>query len=177
MKMTWAVTMLATLALPACDDSPTTAVVENTYAPASVMTVYKTWWVTTLFASPVAAGATSETERTIPGRDFAYALLAPGWSPEAGGTPSRLVAVKSVAKLAVSEHQLLRIAISGATFVGDCATGPSLTVDDARLVVGDIFPGDFAGLTYDATTCTSSPALANDGGHGDGGADADAISD
>jgi hypothetical protein len=176
MKLTWAVISIATLALSACDDSPSTALVENAYAPASVMTVYKTWWVTTLFASPVAAGATSETERTIPGRDFAYALLAPGWSPEAGGPPSRLVAVKSAAPLVASEHRLLRIVISGATFVGDCATGPPLTDDDARLLVEDLFPGDFAGLTYDAATCTSSPAPKRADGGGDGG-DADATSD
>ena len=80
--------LLATLA--GCDDTPTTAVVENAFpavsdaappAPTSVYptSVYRVWWVTTLFANAIAPGASSLTERTIPAADYAYALLAPGW--------------------------------------------------------------------------------------------------
>jgi hypothetical protein len=160
--------MLVTLALLApvagCDDAPTNAVVENAYAPAgdaaasASTTVWKVWWGTTLFATPVEPGASSETERAIPGRDFAYALLAPGWSPADGARPPRLVAVKSAAPIAASEHDLLRIVVSSDTFVGDCASGAPLSDVDARFIVERIFPGDFAGATYDPATCTTVPS-------------------
>jgi hypothetical protein len=164
------------LAAAGCDDAPTTAIVRDAYplaadaGPGGAMTVYEVWWGTTLFARPVAAGATSETERTIPGSDYAYALLAPGWSPEDGGRPARLVALKSTAKLSVAVHDQLDIDVSDDTFTGDCAAGAPLDADDARLVVERIFPGDFAGVIYDPATCTAAPAAA-DGGVADGAAD------
>jgi hypothetical protein len=156
----------AVLIFSGCDDKPTTAVVENGYAlpatgaaPANTTTtVFKTWWVTTLFPIPVAAGASSETERTIAASDFAYALLAPGWSPDSGAPPPRLVAVKSVQKLTVAAHDLLTIIVSDDRFAGNCAAGTTLTNDDARLIVERIFPGELAGMSYDAATCTSTPA-------------------
>ncbi len=98
-----------------CDDAPTTAVVENAYpAPgdaglADAVTVFKVWWVTTLFPTPVAPGASSEIQRTIPGSDFAYALLAPGWLPEGETRPPRLVAMKSTQPLTATAHDLLTI--------------------------------------------------------------------
>jgi hypothetical protein len=154
--------------LAGCDDTPTTAIVENGF-PASgagssgPTTVYEVWWVTTLFPNAVAPGSTSETERTIPAADFAYALLAPGWSPADGGRPARLIAARSANPLSVAVHDVLRIVVSPATFVGDCATGPPLDADDARFIVERIFPGDFAGVAYDPATCTTT-AEASDGG-------------
>ena len=71
---------IALIAAAGCNGDPTTAVVENGYPAAwraGTMTVFKVWWVTTLFPNPVAPEARSETERTIPASDFAYALLAP----------------------------------------------------------------------------------------------------
>jgi hypothetical protein len=170
-----AATLLATLA--GCDDTPTTAVVENGYPPAAgggATTVFQAWWSTTLFPAPVVAGATSELERTVPASDFAYALLAPGWSPDAAGAPPRLVAVRSAEPLAVAAHERLRIVVSPDTFVGDCATGPPLDADDARLIVERIYPGAFAGATYDPATCTSTRSGADAGSDGDAGAGAEA---
>jgi len=48
--------------------------------------------------------------------------------------------------------------VSDGEFVGNCAAGSVLGEDDARLVVERIFPGDFAGSSYDPATCTSAPA-------------------
>jgi hypothetical protein len=170
-----ATVLLATVLLAplsGCDDTPTTAIVENGYAPAAssgeTTTVFQVWWSTTLFPAPVAAGASSESERSVPGSDFAYALLAPGWSPDAGGAPSHLVAVRSADRLSVATHDRLRIVVAPGAFVGDCATGSRLAADDARLITESIFPGPFAGATYDPTTCSTNP------GTGDGGAAADA---
>jgi len=154
-------------AIAGCDDAPTTAVVENAFetpadaGAAGAMTVYEVWWGATLFPYPVGPGATSEVERTVPTDEFAYALLAPGWSPGAGGRPPRLVAARSRAKLTVPLHGRLEIAVSDDTFLGDCAGGGPLDADDARLVVERIFPGPFAGVTYDPATCTTTAVSAD----------------
>jgi hypothetical protein len=159
---------LAALLAPAaaCDDAPTTAVVENAYAPApdggASTTVYEVWWATALFPEPVAPGATSELERAAPGSDFAYALLAPGWR-SGDVAPPRFVAARSVSPLAAAAHERLRIVVSTQTFVGDCAAGQPLDADDARFIVERIFPGAFAGASYDPATCSIGPV--------DGGAD------
>jgi hypothetical protein len=160
-------------ALAGCNDDPTMARVDNAFAIAgdapstTTMTVYKAWWVTTLFPNPIPAGASSESERTIPATDFAYVLLAPGWTPDMGGRPPRLIAAKSAAKLSVPVHDLLHIVVSDATFVGNCAAGKTLGTEDARLIVERIFPGDFTGLVYDPATCTATARP-------DGSADLDA---
>ena len=167
-----------------CDDSPTTARVANRYPPpiagaasADTTTVFKAWWVTTLFPNPVPAGTSSEPERTIEGSDFAYALLAPGWSPDKGAPPTRLVAIKSVKKLTASAHDLLTIEVSDDQFAGNCAAGSTLTDDDARLIVERIFPGDFTDRNYDPSTCTSTPAPSDAAVVGDGGETSDAATD
>jgi hypothetical protein len=172
------------MTLAGCDDTPTTAVVENAFpavsdaappAPTSVYptSVYRVWWVATLFPNAISPGASSETERTIPAADYAYALLAPGWSPADGGAPRRLVAVRSASKLGVAAHGVLHIVVSADTFVGDCATGRPLDDADARLIVERIFPGEFAGATYDPATCATTvpapdaSATSDDGAVGD----------
>jgi hypothetical protein len=161
------------LAAVGCSADPTTAVVENAYpvaaTAADTMTVFKVWWVTTLFPSPVAPGASSETERTVPASDFAYALLAPGWPPDSGTRPPRLVALKSAQPLTAAAHELLTIAVDDGRFVGDCQAGSPLDPADAALIVGRIFPGDFAGAAYDPATCTTAPAT--DAGTADAGSD------
>src|SRR5262245_5195608 len=102
----------AVLLAPAgCDDAPTEAPVANAYTGDSAPVVYRAWWVTTLFPDPVVVQATSAIERTIPATDFAYVLLAPGWSPDAAAPPARLVALKSREKLAAKRGELLRIEV------------------------------------------------------------------
>ena len=170
-----------TSAAAGCNDQPTTVLVQNDYpepaggaASQPVMTVFKLWWVTTLFARPVAPGAISESERTIPGTDFAYALIAPGWSPDSRTPPARLIALKSVQALTVSVHDVLTIAVSDQQFTGNCAAGGTLDADDAQLVVQRIFPGAFAGLSYDPATCASTPVATDGGAPADAADNADA---
>jgi hypothetical protein len=155
LRIRLASSLLAATLLAGCDDTATTAIVQNRYA--TTTTVFKAWWVTTLFANPVAPGNASETERTIPATDYAYALLAPEWPP------AQLIAAKSMAKLSATEHQLLTIDVSDDQFIGNCASGNLLSDDDARLITERIFPGDFAGLSYDAATCTSTPRQSDAG--------------
>jgi hypothetical protein len=148
----------AALPLSACDDTASTVMVENAY-PAT--TVYQTWWATTLLADPVAPGGSSAVERTVPRDDFAYALLAPGWAPGSAARPATLIAARSTGTLSVARGALLRIAVSDDTFIGNCAAGKPLDADSAQLIVDRIFPGDFAGATYDPATCTTTPASAD----------------
>jgi len=158
---------LALLAVVGCNGDPTTVVVDNGFPAAAdaagTMTVFKVWWVTTLFPNPVAPEARSETERTIPASDFAYALLAPGWSPGSGAPPSQLVALKSAQPLTTAAHDLLTITVDDSHFAGNCAAGSPLDATDAQLIVGRIFPGEWPHAPTSASTCTTTPAVADAG--------------
>jgi len=136
-----------------CDDTASMVVVVNRFDDASV---YKLWWNTTLIADPVPPGQISAAERTVPSDDLAYALLAPGWSPATGGPPPALIAIQSFGRLSVTRGKTLGIAVSDDTFVGNCAAGTPLDADSAAFIVERIFPGDFAGATYDPATCTTT---------------------
>jgi len=163
-----AVAAAASIGLGACNDTPTTAVVTNGFAATTAVSVYKLWWLETLFPDAVAPGAASAVQRTIPGSDYAYALLAPGWSA-ADGPPRTLVPIKSAAKLTAYDHQLLRIIVAEATFTGDCVSSV-LTADDATLIRTQLFPGEFAGATYDPATCTTTLTAGAGGAGGESGA-------
>lgn len=150
---------------------PTQVVVENAYPevadggdPATQVVVYKVWWQVVLFEDPVLPGTSSAEQRGVPERETAFALLAPGWDPESGTPPTTLVPVKSKELLAAKRGDTLRITVSDATFTGNCAAQQPLTQEDADFITERIFPGDFAGVIYDAKTCTSTPIPADDAG-------------
>ena len=150
-------------ALVGCDTAdPTLAVVDNGYPPPPVgaeseqTAVVKAWWSVTLFATPIAAGASSAEDRVVPASDHAYALLAPGWSPLSPFPPSRLVVVRTREKVTVARGGTARITISPATTVGDCQAGSTLTQEETDFITQRIFPGDFAGHVYDATLCVTT---------------------
>ena len=156
--------LLLVACVAACETpDPTKAVVENAYpvvpeggAPADArVVVYKAWWAATLFGDPVAPGETSDEQRSVPETDFVYALLAPGWDPASVAPPTKLIAVKSKAKVSAPRGDTLRIVVSDGTFAGNCAAGQPLSQDDAEVITTRIFPGEFANLAYDARTCTS----------------------
>ena len=158
----------------ACEtETPTTAVVDNAYPTipdggdtSKEVTVFKVWYTTTLFSDPVAPGAESPEQRTIPTRDTVYAILAVGWDPSSTTPPTTLLPTQSASAIAVKRGDKASISVSDATFVGNCAAGRPLTQDQADFITQRIFPGDFAGVTFDARTCASTPIPA------DGGSDA-----
>ena len=166
---------LLSLTVSACDTGdPTQAVVDNDYPPPDAgagpqTVVYKTWWVTTLFPDPVSAGQSSDAERAVPAVDYAYAILAPGWDPTSSAPPATLLAVRSKVKLGAARGDTLHIAFSDAAFDGICGAGSSLSQDDADFITTRIFPGDFAGVHYDAATCAAVPVTDGDGGDDGGG--------
>jgi hypothetical protein len=150
-------------AVLACDTAdPSLAVLDNAYPvaaePAAQITVYKGWWSVTEFPEPVSAGASSEDERVIPASDYAYLLLAPGWDPQSTLPPVQLIAVRSKSKLSVRRGDRLQIVVSDDTVDGHCGPGVALSQEDADVITQRIFPGDFAGVTYDAASCTTALA-------------------
>ena len=160
--------MAVATTLAACDtEEPTMVLVENAYPvvpvggdPATLVVVYKAWWVTTLFKDPLLPGATSDEERSVPETDFVYALLAPGWDPTSQTPPTTLIPVKSKAKVGVARGETLSISVSDGTFSGNCGATPPLSQDDADFITQRIFTGDFIGVQYDAKTCTGMAASA-----------------
>jgi hypothetical protein len=152
------------VALTACEtEDPTYAVVDNDYpisadggAPALDVAVYKVWWSSSLFSTPVGAGLESSTSRVETGSDHAYALLAPGWDPASTSTPTTLVPVRTRDALFVTRGGTLHIRLSDTTVVGNCgaqSSGP-LPQAEADFITERIFPGEFTAGTYAASTCT-----------------------
>ncbi|MEO7037796.1 MAG: hypothetical protein ABI548_27765 [Polyangiaceae bacterium] len=156
--------------LSACETSdPTQAVFDNRYpaadaGPAGGMTIYKGWWSAAQLPEPVSPGAESDPVRVVKGSDYAYALLAPDWAPESGTPPPTLLAVRTTAKLSVNRGDTLDIVISDATILGNCAGGKALSQEDADFITHRIFPGEFAGLSYVAATCVTSPSAGSAAG-------------
>lgn len=175
----FALVATALLATTGCEtETATNAVVADSYPavldggdPSTQMTVYKVWWVTTSFLDPVAPGAESDAQRTVPAVDYAYALLAPGWDPTSSTPPTVLIPLRSADKLGVDRGDTLRIDVSDATFLGNCAGSKALSQADADFITQSIFPGAFAAVTYDAKTCTAT-VLPPDGGTDGGDASA-----
>jgi hypothetical protein len=150
---------------------PTRAVLDNAYAVGDAgtkVTIYEGWWSVAAFFEPVPAGAESAPVRVVKGADFAYALLARGWDPEAASPPA-LIPVRTREKLSVKRGDTLHIRVAPDAVDGDCATGTPLSQEEADFITQRIFPGEFSGVHYDAGTCSSSAF-----GEGAGGAPADA---
>lgn len=159
---------LCVACVPACETSDATqAVFDNQYpvtdaGAADSVVIYKAWWSVAELSAPVAAGAESAPLRVVKGTDYAYALLAVGWDPASGTVPTTLLPVRTSAQLTADRGDTLEIQISDATVLGNCFTGKPLAQADADFITQRIFPTEFAGQSYDATTCTLS--LARDGG-------------
>ena len=163
-----------------CDDTETTAVVDNGYPttsdggfdPAKSITIYRAWWLVTVFTDPIAAGAASDSHRVVSGSDAAYVILAPGWDPNSGEPPTVLIPAKTNGAISVSKGDVLHITVDDAHVAGNCAAGHPLAQADADFITQNIFPGDFAGTTYDAATCTLAMASKDAGAQASDASDA-----
>jgi len=151
------------------DSAPQTLVaLDNHYAPArqDALVIYDAQWLNVSFqGQAVAPGASSTPESTVPASadNTAYVVLAPGWDPASATPPTALVVLRSRGGFAVALGDTLHIPVDDRSFEGNCAGGSHLTQDEADFLTQIVFPGDFAGLHYDAATCTTSQM-------GDGGA-------
>jgi len=149
------------LGLATCNSTATTAVVKNGYGDA---VVHKVWWNTTLIADALEPGAASAPQRAVPGDDLAYALISPGRPGEAG--PPGLIALQSRQRLSIARGDQLEIDVLDSSFEGNCDASAPLDDASARFITGRIFPGDFAGATYDPATCVTTPATTDAGSDG-----------
>lgn len=141
----------------ACDAPQTFVVVDNRYAPSTALVVYRAFWQAVPFVNPIAPGASSDKQSTTAASaNLAWVELAPGWDPASGAPPPSLVVLQSRAGFAVRLDDTLHIPVDDTSFAGNCAAGSALPQDQADFIAGRVFAADFAGLRYDAATCTTS---------------------
>ncbi|HEY3252349.1 MAG TPA: hypothetical protein VGJ91_00290, partial [Polyangiaceae bacterium] len=74
--------------------------------------------------------------------------------------------LRSTHELDVDRGELLTFVVSEQATVGDCRAGKALAQEDADYITQRIFPAEFAELSYDAASCTTSPAASGEGGAG-----------
>jgi hypothetical protein len=146
-----------------CDAAPATHVVlQNAYpAPTGApIVVYAAQWQAVSFPTPLSPGESSQAQLTVPAADnTAYAVLAPDWNPDAGSAPASLIVVQSQQGYSVHLDDTLTIPVDDTTFAGRCGSGsPALLPSEAEFLTQTVFPSLFAGLRYDAATCTTTPA-------------------
>jgi hypothetical protein len=150
-----------------CAQRPQTLVIlDNDYPPSQTapLVVYRAYWQAVSFQSPVAPGAESDPQSTVPASDnTAYVILAPGWDPDAGpARPTSFVFMQSRSSFDVHQGDTLHIPVDDGTFIGNCASGSFLSQTQAdfiiqRIFVPAIFPDASAPFAYDAATCTTTP--------------------
>ncbi|HSQ62164.1 MAG TPA: hypothetical protein VLM85_03080 [Polyangiaceae bacterium] len=151
-----------------CDKPNTTVIVDNDYPPSSTqaLVVYRVHWQAVNFAQPIAPGASSEPEPTVPASgNTAYVLLAPGWDPTSSASPTSFVVMESSSGFGVHLGDTLHIPVDDATFYGNCAANSFLSPSEADFITRQVFPSELAGLAYDPTTCTTTTI--GDGASGD----------
>jgi hypothetical protein len=143
-----------------CTPYSTDVVIENRYTSAtpSPLVIYRAAWHAVSFKEPIAPGAASAAETTVPASsNTAYVVVAPGWDPASATKPTRLVVLQSRDGFHAHLDTTLHIPVDDTTFAGNCAAGSHLSQADADVLTQLVFPADFADVTYDAATCTSTP--------------------
>jgi hypothetical protein len=150
--------MLALFSL-GCDAPVTNVILDNEYSPTQsrLQVIYQAFWQAVSFTTPVPPGAASDAQLTVAASaNSAYALIAPGWDPMSGA-PASLLVLQSRDGFAVSTNTTLRIPVDDNTFAGNCNVGSFLDQVSADFITQRVFPSVFAGHSYDAATCTTSP--------------------
>jgi hypothetical protein len=154
------VAVAAATAASGCVPYSTNVVIENRYTSAtpSPLVIYRATWHAVAFKEPIAPGASSAAEVTLPASsNTAYVIAAPGWDPSSKTKPAKLVVMQSRAGYEVHLDTTLHIPVDDATFAGNCGAGSRLSQADADVLTQLVFPCDFVGVTYDAATCTTTP--------------------
>ena len=78
--------------------------------------------------------------------------------------------MQSRSTYALALGSTLTISVDDEAFEGNCASGSRLTQQQADFLTQIVFSSDFAGFTYDASTCTTT-AVGDGAANGDAGAD------
>jgi hypothetical protein len=145
-----------------CDTPSTNVIVDNDYPVSATpaLVVYRAFWQAVELRAPIAPGSSSDAETTVAASpNTAYAVLAPGLDPTAGApAPTSFVVLQSRQGFAVHWNSTLHIPVDDTTFAGNCAAGSVLSQEQADFITERVFACDFAGLHYDAATCTATGA-------------------
>jgi hypothetical protein len=154
----------------ACDQHPQTWVVfENSYpsSAGTAVVVYRAFWQALAFQQSLPPGASSDPQDAgvlAASANIAYAVLAPGWNPDAGSVPASLVFLQSRSGFEVQLNDTLYIPVDDTTFAGNCSAGSFLSQDQAdfltqRVFTQTLFPDAFPPFRYEAKTCTTTPIM------------------
>jgi hypothetical protein len=149
-------------ALLACGwDTPhTDVIIANGYPPSSANVIYQAFWLNDSLTTPITPGSSSEPQASVfASPTTAYVLLAPGWGPGSTTSPESFVVLASQSGFELHSDTTLTITVDDATFAGNCAVGSVLTQAEADFVTQRVFAQTFAGLQYDAATCTTTGGL------------------
>jgi hypothetical protein len=120
--------------------------------------VYRAQWQAQWFDAAIRPGSSSDPQDTVPASsNTAYVVLAPGWDPASSVAPTSFVVMQSRGGYGVHLNETLHIPVDDSTFLGNCASGSTLSQDQADFITQLVFPDDFASLAYDAATCTTTP--------------------
>jgi hypothetical protein len=145
-----------------CDTPSTTVVLANDYPPSTTnpFVIHGAFWQAVSFPTPISPGtATAPHDTVAASANTAYVVVAPGWNPTADGgaaTPTSFIVLESLLGFDVHWNSTLRIAVDDATFVGNCDAQSFLTQPEADFITERVFASTFAGLHYDAATCTTT---------------------
>lgn len=147
------------LSCSGCDQPHTYVVLENNYPRSSVpLVVYHAFWQAVSFQTAVPPGSSSDRQDTIPASlNTAYVVLAPGWDVTSSTAPTSLVALQSRNGFEVHLNDTLHIVVDDERFAGNCDSGSFLSPEQADFITQRVFASDFAGLSYDAASCTTTP--------------------
>jgi hypothetical protein len=156
-----AATLALALGAIGCEGNPdTTVVIANEFSSSHTppFVVYRVRWQALWLDASVAPGSSSQPESTYPASaNTAYVLVAPGWSPASDAAPTALFVMQSRDGFAVALNDSLQIPVNDGAFMGDCAARSFLSQDQADFITQVVFHDEFAGLRYDAATCTTTP--------------------
>jgi hypothetical protein len=143
-----------------CEPPSTTStfvVLDNDYPASSGFVVYQAFWQAVSFQTPIPPGSSSGPQNTVPASaNTAWVVLAPGWNPASSPSLTTFVVLQSQQGYAVDVGTTLDISVSDDSFEGNCAAGSFLTQSQADFATQFVFADVFAGLHYDAATCTTT---------------------
>jgi hypothetical protein len=148
-----------------CDSPSTDVLLANQYPASSGFVVFDAFWQAVSLANPecpVEPGDSSAAQSTVAASDnTAYVVIAPGYTGSCDGgaaTPASQLVLQSRQGFSVHTNTTLTIPVDDTTFAGNCAAGSTLSQDQADFITTRVFAADFAGLHYDAATCTTTLA-------------------
>jgi hypothetical protein len=143
----------------ACESPQSYVVFDNDYplTARSDLVIFQAQWQAVSLQQPIAPGASSGPQDTVPASEnTAYVLVAPGLDPPSPRPPATFLLLQSRTGFSVHLGDTVHIPVDDTTFAGNCAAGSPLTQEQADFITQTVFSSAFAGLHYDAASCTTS---------------------